>query len=49
MSRMTIKLIGEEHLLAIWHGAKGKERDAMLWGDEVHQYCGFAGYWLIFF
>lgn len=26
---------GIEQLLAIWHRAKGKERDALLWGDEV--------------
>lgn len=26
---------GIEQLLAIWKRAKGKERDAMLWGDEV--------------
>lgn len=26
---------GIEQLLAIWRGAKGKERDALLWGDEV--------------
>jgi hypothetical protein len=24
-----------QQLLAIWNRAKGKERDAMLWGDEV--------------
>ncbi|RHZ45899.1 glutamate--cysteine ligase [Aspergillus thermomutatus] len=26
---------GIEQLLAIWNRAKGKERDALLWGDEV--------------
>ena len=26
---------GIEQLLAIWRRAKGKERDALLWGDEV--------------
>jgi hypothetical protein len=26
---------GVEQLLAIWNRAKGKERDALLWGDEV--------------
>ncbi|CBF83306.1 glutamate--cysteine ligase [Aspergillus nidulans FGSC A4] len=26
---------GIEQLLANWHRAKGKERDALLWGDEV--------------
>ncbi|KAF2269937.1 GCS-domain-containing protein [Lojkania enalia] len=26
---------GIEQLLAIWRNAKGKERDALLWGDEV--------------
>ncbi|KAF2397837.1 GCS-domain-containing protein [Trichodelitschia bisporula] len=26
---------GIEQLLAIWRRAKGKERDAMLWGDEI--------------
>lgn len=26
---------GIEQLLAIWRGARGKERDALLWGDEV--------------
>lgn len=26
---------GIEQLLAIWHRAKGKERDALLWGDEI--------------
>ncbi|KAK2745308.1 Zn finger-containing GTPase- Activating Protein for ARF [Onygenales sp. PD_40] len=26
---------GIEQLLAIWNKAKGKERDALLWGDEV--------------
>lgn len=25
----------EQQLLAIWNKAKGKERDALLWGDEV--------------
>lgn len=24
-----------QQLLEIWNKAKGKERDAMLWGDEV--------------
>jgi glutamate--cysteine ligase catalytic subunit len=24
-----------KQLLAIWNKAKGKERDALLWGDEV--------------
>jgi len=24
-----------KQLLAIWNRAKGKERDALLWGDEV--------------
>jgi len=24
-----------QQLLAIWNKAKGKERDALLWGDEV--------------
>jgi glutamate--cysteine ligase catalytic subunit len=28
-------LICEQQLLEIWEKAKGKERDAMLWGDEV--------------
>ncbi|KAF2628458.1 hypothetical protein BU25DRAFT_339139, partial [Macroventuria anomochaeta] len=29
---------GIEQLLAIWRDYKGKERDALLWGDEVdHQ------------
>ncbi|CAN9209247.1 unnamed protein product [Alternaria alternata] len=26
---------GIEQLLAIWRNAKGKERDALLWGDEI--------------
>lgn len=26
---------GRQQLLAIWSRAKGKERDALLWGDEV--------------
>jgi glutamate--cysteine ligase catalytic subunit len=26
---------GIQQLLAIWNRAKGKERDALLWGDEV--------------
>lgn len=26
---------GIEQLLATWRRAKGKERDALLWGDEV--------------
>jgi glutamate--cysteine ligase catalytic subunit len=26
-------------LLAIWNRAKGKERDALLWGDEVGSTC----------
>lgn len=26
---------GIEQLLATWNRAKGKERDALLWGDEV--------------
>jgi hypothetical protein len=25
-----------QQLLAIWRDYKGKERDALLWGDEVH-------------
>ncbi|KAI9753149.1 MAG: bifunctional tryptophan synthase trp1 [Chaenotheca gracillima] len=28
---------GIEQLLAIWNRAKGKERNALLWGDEVRQ------------
>jgi len=39
---------GIEQLLAIWRNAKAKERDALLWGDEVkdhyrlawHRICG---------
>jgi len=27
--------MGLQQLLEIWNKAKGKERDAMLWGDEV--------------
>jgi hypothetical protein len=26
-----------QQLLSIWNRAKGKERDALLWGDEVCQ------------
>jgi hypothetical protein len=26
-----------QQLLSIWNRAKGKERDALLWGDEVRQ------------
>jgi glutamate--cysteine ligase catalytic subunit len=29
---------GVQQLLAIWNKAKGKERDALLWGDEVGIY-----------
>lgn len=32
---MTMKLTREKQLLTIWGKAKGKERDALLWGDEV--------------
>ena len=28
-----------QQLLEIWNKAKGKERDAMLWGDEVPLSC----------
>ena len=28
-----------QQLLAIWRRAKGKERDALLWGDEVNINC----------
>jgi hypothetical protein len=36
------KVIGQltkdiQQLLSIWNRAKGKERDALLWGDEVSQ------------
>jgi glutamate--cysteine ligase catalytic subunit len=27
-----------QQLLAIWRRAKGKERDALLWGDEVRHF-----------
>jgi len=27
----------DKQLLANWHRSKGKERDALLWGDEVSQ------------
>ncbi|KAF2278785.1 glutamate-cysteine ligase [Westerdykella ornata] len=30
-----VRAWGIEQLLAIWNHAKGKERDAMLWGDEI--------------
>jgi len=30
-----VRAWGIEQLLAIWRNAKGKERDALLWGDEV--------------
>ncbi|KAL1956142.1 hypothetical protein VTO42DRAFT_7577 [Malbranchea cinnamomea] len=30
-----VRAWGIEQLLAIWRKAKGKERDALLWGDEV--------------
>ncbi|KAF2746241.1 GCS-domain-containing protein [Sporormia fimetaria CBS 119925] len=30
-----VRAWGIEQLLAIWNHAKGKERDALLWGDEV--------------
>lgn len=31
---------GSQQLLATWNRAKGKERDALLWGDEV---CAIRG------
>jgi glutamate--cysteine ligase catalytic subunit len=32
----ALRLTGwKKQLLAIWRRAKGKERDALLWGDEV--------------
>lgn len=37
--RFSLVLAGilnfQQQLLAIWNRAKGKERDALLWGDEV--------------
>jgi hypothetical protein len=30
-----VRAWGIEQLLTIWNKAKGKERDALLWGDEV--------------
>ncbi|QDS76167.1 Zn finger-containing GTPase- Activating Protein for ARF [Venturia effusa] len=30
-----VRAWGIEQLLAIWNRAKGKERDALLWGDEI--------------
>lgn len=35
------KLIRSQQLLTIWRKAKGKECDALLWGDEV----GMNGPW----
>lgn len=32
-------LMNVQQLLAIWNKAKGKERDALLWGDEVRDTC----------
>jgi glutamate--cysteine ligase catalytic subunit len=33
-----------QQLLTIWRKAKGKERDALLWGDEVcDQWCAVVG------
>lgn len=29
----------KQQLLEIWRNAKGKERDALLWGDEVRKTC----------
>lgn len=31
----VLLLTEQQQLLAIWKRAKGKERDAMLWGDEA--------------
>lgn len=31
-----------QQLLAIWGNAKGKERDMLLWGDEVRPYPVYA-------
>ncbi|KAM3082559.1 glutamate--cysteine ligase [Clarireedia jacksonii] len=31
----TVRAWGIQQLLAIWNRAKGKERDALLWGDEI--------------
>lgn len=33
--RMVANDLGLQQLLALWRKAKGKERDALLWGDEV--------------
>ncbi|PQE25480.1 glutamate-cysteine ligase protein [Rutstroemia sp. NJR-2017a WRK4] len=33
----TVREWGIQQLLAIWNRAKGKERDALLWGDEVRK------------
>lgn len=33
--RLVEELTVCQQLLAIWNRAKGKERDALLWGDEV--------------
>ena len=33
-----IRLICIQQLLQIWNKAKGKERNALLWGDEVCLY-----------
>lgn len=30
-----LRLNEKQQLLAVWNRAKGKERDALLWGDEV--------------
>ena len=37
-----VRAWGIKQLLTIWNKAKGKERDALLWGDEVHResFCG---------
>jgi hypothetical protein len=35
MQLVTLSDILVQQLLAIWNKAKGKEKDALLWGDEV--------------
>lgn len=39
-SSFGLLLILLQQLLAIWNKAKGKEKDALLWGDEVRVSSG---------
>ena len=44
LDRQRFALNKIQQLLNVWRKAKGKERDALLWGDEVRHFPGFQAF-----